>query len=217
MPKQSGLCEATVFLTQIIFSDKLVAQLRIRDAYDWHQRAWECFPGRPRDHRDFLTRIENKGDHLRLLILSQTRPSRPSWCPPEAWCGTKEINGAYLSHRRYRFQLCANPTKKVKAFNPDGSERPNGRRVPIRNRDELVAWIRRKGEQGGFSVNEDTLQTLRLGRKNFQKDGHRGLLNAVEFRGMLAVTDQAKFRETLARGVGPAKAFGFGLLAIAPA
>jgi len=33
---------------------------------------------------------------------------------------------------------------------------------------------------------------------------------------MLTVTDPAKFHETFTRGVGPAKAFGFGLLVIAP-
>lgn len=205
-----------MYLTQIIFDSSLVSRLRIRDRYDWHQRAWDCFPGRPRDKRDFLTRIEDKRDHLRLLILSPSPPTRPEWCPPEAWQGTKEISDSYLSHRRYRFQLCANPTKKVKAFNPDGSERPNGRREPLRNRDDLVAWIRRKGEAGGFTVDPKTLQTLRLGKEPFEAKGRRGLHNAVEFRGVLTVTDSAKFRETFRHGVGSAKGFGFGMLVIVP-
>jgi CRISPR system Cascade subunit CasE len=205
-----------MFLTRITFDCALMTRLHVRDTYDWHQRAWECFPGRPRDKRDFLTRVEDKGDRVRLLILSPTPPSRPSWCPAEAWEGTKEIGDAYLSHRRYRFQLCANPTKKVKAFNPDGSERANGRREPLRSRDELVAWMRRKGEAGGFAVAPETLRTLRLGKESFDAKGRRGLHNAVEFRGILTVTDPARFRETFARGIGSAKGFGFGMLALAP-
>ena len=54
------------------------------------------------------------------------------------------------------------------------------------------------------------------GREYFEKQGLRGLHSAVEFQGVLNVTDPAKFHETFARGIGPAKAFGFGLLVIAP-
>jgi CRISPR system Cascade subunit CasE len=38
----------------------------------------------------------------------------------------------------------------------------------------------------------------------------------VEFRGTLRVTDPAKFRRVFTGGLGSAKAFGFGLLVIAP-
>jgi hypothetical protein len=42
------------------------------------------------------------------------------------------------------------------------------------------------------------------------------LHSAVEFQGVRAVDDSAKLHATYTRGVGSAKAFGFGLLAIAP-
>jgi CRISPR system Cascade subunit CasE len=60
------------------------------------------------------------------------------------------------------------------------------------------------------------LRTLRLGKESFDAKGRRGLHNAVEFRGILTVTDPARFRETFARGIGSAKGFGFGMLALAP-
>jgi CRISPR system Cascade subunit CasE len=113
------------------------------------------------------------------------------------------------------FQLCANPTKKV-ASKPDGTVTKNGRRVPLGKRDELVEWIKRKGDLGGFAVHEATLRTFPRGREYFEKDGRTGLHSAVEFQGALTVTDPAKFHETFTRGIGSAKAFGFGLLVIAP-
>ncbi len=79
-----------------------------------------------------------------------------------------------------------------------------------------MAWISRKGDQGGFTVDEDTLRTIPRGREYFEKNGQRGLHSAVEFQGVLTVTDPAKFHETFTRGIGSAKAFGFGLLVIAP-
>jgi CRISPR system Cascade subunit CasE len=40
---------------------------------------------------------------------------------------------------------------------------------------------------------------------------------SVRFEGHLTVTDETAFAETLSSGVGSGKAFGFGLLSIAPA
>jgi CRISPR system Cascade subunit CasE len=54
------------------------------------------------------------------------------------------------------------------------------------------------------------------GRDYFDKNGQRGLHSAVEFQGVLTVNDPTGFHETFTRGVGSAKAFGFGLLVIAP-
>jgi len=39
---------------------------------------------------------------------------------------------------------------------------------------------------------------------------------AVIFEGVLRVEDSQAFREALERGIGPGKAFGFGLLSVAP-
>jgi CRISPR system Cascade subunit CasE len=38
---------------------------------------------------------------------------------------------------------------------------------------------------------------------------------AVQFDGVLEVTDPAKFLETVRQGIGSAKGFGFGLLSLA--
>lgn len=204
------------YLTQFEIPSKVAAGLRIFDSYDWHQRVWECLPGRDGKQRDFLTRIDQTGGGFRLLIVSPAKPVRPDWCQPESWRGVKLIPEDYFSHRRYRFQLCANPTRKVAVEKPGGGFTKNGRRVPLRSRDELVAWIKRKGEQAGFQIEEKSLRTLRQGVEYFTKKGLRGLHNAVEFQGILEVTDAQKFRESFEKGIGSAKAFGFGLLVLAP-
>ena len=65
-------------------------------------------------------------------------------------------------------------------------------------------------------MDPDSLQTIPRGREFFHKPGARGTLHAIEFKGELAVRDAALFRATVAAGVGSAKAFGFGLLALSP-
>jgi len=203
-------------LTQITLDLATVARLQIRDVYDWHQRTWECFPGRDGQPRDFLTRLDRKSDHFQLVIVSPVEPTRPGWCPADCWRGPKPIPESYFTRNRYRFQLCANPTKKVAVQKPDGSFKKNSRRVPLSKREDLIAWIKRKGELGGFCVEENSLRTIPRGREYFEKNGQRGLHSAVEFQGVVAVTDPQKFHDAFTRGIGPAKAFGFGLLVIAP-
>jgi CRISPR system Cascade subunit CasE len=204
------------YLTQVTLDFATAARLRLHDCYDWHQAVWKAFPGRDGDRREFLTRLDRRREGFRLLIASPTQPVRPDWCPADAesW-KTKPIPETYFTRSRYAFQLCANPTKKV-ASRRDGTVTKNGRRVPLGKREELVEWILRKGERGGFAVELPTVRTFSRGREYFDRKGERGLHSAVEFQGVLTVTDPAKFHETFKRGIGSAKAFGFGLLVIAP-
>lgn len=205
------------YLTQVTLDFATAARLRLRDCYDWHQAVWKAFPGRDGERRDFLTRLDRRREGFRLLIVSPVQPVRPDWCPEqeESW-KSKPIPETYFTRSQYAFQLSANPTKKVAKEQPDGSLSKNGRRVPLRKREELVGWINRKGEQGGFAVDESTLRTFSRGREYFEKQGRHGLHSAVEFQGLLEVNDPTKFHHTFTHGIGSAKAFGFGLLVIAP-
>jgi CRISPR system Cascade subunit CasE len=205
------------YLTQIMVDFATAVRLRLHDNYAWHQAVWKAFPGRNGERRDFLMRLDQRREGFRLLIVSHVQPVRPDWCPPDAesW-KTKPIPDTYFTRIRYAFQLCANPTKKVSKARPDGSLTKNGRRVPLGKREELVEWIKRKGTDGGFAVDEATLRTMSRGREYFEKNGQSGLHSAVEFQGILTVTNPIKFHESFTHGIGSAKAFGFGLLVIAP-
>jgi CRISPR system Cascade subunit CasE len=205
------------YLTQATIDFATAARLRLHDSYDWHQAVWKAFPGRDRQTRDFLTRLDSHRDGFRLLIVSPAEPVRPDWCPTgaDSW-RTTPIPDAYFALTQYAFRLCANPTKKVTKISADGSPTKNGRRVPLSTREELAEWLVRKGRQSGFSLEKGGPRCFPRGREYFEKVGQRGLHSAVEFQGMLVVNDPAKFREAFTRGIGPAKAFGFGMLVIVP-
>lgn len=207
----------TLHLTRILLPfEHAVGRLRIRDAYDWHQRVWEAFGGRDGQPRDFLARVDRKEEAFSVLILSQSPPAKPDWCPTE-YFSSKPIPDRFFTHSRYFFSLMANPTKKLRVENIDGSRKKNGRRVALAKREELVAWLQRKAEAGGFSFNPDSLRTIPRGREFFHKDSTtRGAHAAIEFCGELTVADTGQFRATIAAGIGSAKAFGFGLLVLKP-
>jgi CRISPR system Cascade subunit CasE len=191
------------------------------DPYAVHQRAWECFPDRPEARRDFLTRVDPRDEHLRILILSPEIPVRPPWCPEARWRSKVIDEVAFFSRELYQFSLLANPTRKVRS-NEKGELLKNSRRVPVTKREDLVEWLRRKGEQHGFSFDEGRLRTIARPRQSFTRPAkgetpnRKGTLHAVDFQGVLSVTDRKLLRSAFASGIGPAKAFGFGMLCLMP-
>ena len=205
------------YLTQIrVDYERAVRCLHIKDSYDWHQRVWQAFQGRDGARREFLSRVDETEESYRLLIVSPEPPTRPDWCPADCF-QTKPIPEEFFAAGRFRFSLLANPTRKVRR-EKDGQRTKNGRRVPIVQREELIAWLARKGLAGGFAVGEpETLRTIPRRREYFERKGVHGVHHAVEFQGVLTVIDATVFRRTFTTGIGSAKAFGFGLLAIVPA
>ena len=134
-----------------------------------------------------------------------------------------------------RFRLRANPTKRI-AKHDDPMK---GKRVELAREDEQIDWLIRKGQQreknvpGGFELVMKEVKNMRgevrkiprvnvcpegkqTGHKSEEERGHVTTHLAVLFDGFLRVTDKRAFLETLIRGIGPGKAFGFGLLSVAP-
>ncbi len=208
-----------MILTQALVPYEIAARWRkdggFRDSYAWHKRVWETFPGKPEAARDFLTRLDDTGEGFRLLILSPEPPTRPDWCPTDGWA-SKTFAPAFLTHPAYRFSLLANPTRKRVVRDEQGNRKKNGRREPIVDREGLLAWMVRKASQHGFEVDLDTLKTIPRSRQPFNKTGSTGTHTATEFSGLLRVTDPEAFQLAATRGIGSAKAFGFGLLCLSP-
>jgi len=51
---------------------------------------------------------------------------------------------------------------------------------------------------------------------HFRERENRGYHGGVQFRGILEVTDPARFSQAYFKGIGSAKGFGFGLLLLSP-
>lgn len=146
----------------------------------------------------------------------------------------KPVNGSYAALRagqRLAFRLRANPTRKIETKSlPDGTKR-NGRRIEIRGEENQIAWLHRKADQHGFRllgvrVNPDVADVRVapegkvLGWREVRDETNskrRLTFGAALFEGVLEISDAEKFRQALLSGIGSGKAYGFGLLSIAPA
>jgi len=210
------------YLTRALIGSRTVYARGLHDAYDWHQLVWKAFPGRDGEVRDFLTRLDDKPSGTQLLIISPTEPTRPDWLSEQDEWESKAIPLSFFQPRRYRFQLHANPTIKRVVRDASGVRKKGGKREAIKGEAELRAWLQRKGEAGGFrlpdSVPPEVFSDVSFFSKR-PKTGQpmNGTHGAVDFSGILEVTDPALFfTHTFTKGIGTAKAFGFGLLVLAP-
>jgi CRISPR system Cascade subunit CasE len=120
------------------------------------------------------------------------------------------------------FRLRANVTKKLAT-----QQQSNGKRVAITESDDQVAWLLRKAQQCGFALFVDpfavdhyAVTVIDEGKLHGTKRNtgavKRLVHAAVRFEGRLIVVDAEVFRGALHFGIGPAKAYGFGLLSVSP-
>ena len=198
------------YLSLIMVHKGEAAEQRIRDSYAWHRALWAAFPGHDDEPRTFLFRVDDQQQAFRVLMLSELRPTPPRW---GHW-QVREVSESFLGHSRYRFQVRANPTVKRVVRHDDGSRKKNGRRTGIYDEQELRRWLARKAEAAGAELLDVSsgapLQT------HFVRNGRRGKHVSVDFTGALRVVDRDAFIRTFHQGIGPAKAFGFGLLMLEP-
>ena len=196
--------------------DPRSAQVRrdLASPYDMHRtlvRAFVSDAGQmpPR----FLWRLEptNPWRAPELLVQSahpaqwEALTALPGYLQPDQPWETRPLGeiAGLAAQARCRFRLWANPTVT----------REGKRRGLMAEADQL-AWLARQGEQHGFSAETVlvTGQDMLEGRK---ADTRLSLLQ-VRFEGVLRVTDPVRLSQAVQAGIGPGKAFGCGLLSLAP-
>lgn len=236
---------SSVYLSRLVLNLRNWAARRdLADCCHMHRTVMAAFPSLPRQ-RDAraelgaLFRVDVSRASGATIVLVQSAVE-PDWShlphgylepnpPSGASLSCKPLDGALAAVEDgdvLRFRLRANPSRKIDTKTGSDGRRRNGKRVELRGDDERLDWLRRKGQQGGFepvSVRTDpgaldvrSIQERRA-RSAVGSQGDGITIAAVLFEGHLRVTDRDAFLRMMARGIGPGKAYGFGLLSIARA
>lgn len=216
-----------IFLSRLLI-DPLDPSVRrdLADCQRMHRTIMRAFPlapgGSARAEFGVLYRVD-RGVRPGALTLYVQSLMEPDWSrlPPgylieaedsHACRSLAEAYAAIVDGDRFTFRLRANVTRKIDTKSHDGQRR-NGRRVELRREDDQLAWLNRQAERSGFVV---LAATARPGRVAGIHPQGRLAFGSVYFLGQLQVTDCDLFRRALREGIGPAKAYGFGLLSLAP-
>ena len=190
----------------------LITNRKPMNPYEIHRKIWDLFPDRSTAARDFLFRVEQSSSVGHTILLQSTLE------PVSVKDGLvvfdqKEINYSFKTGMALRFFLTANTTKRIRA---KGDKKSNqGRcRVPLIDEGEICDWLRRK------FVDIGQLHEVIIAGKNnlyFRKRGRPGKIVTINYTGLLAVDDAKYLTDVVENGIGPAKAFGCGLLSLAMA
>ncbi len=178
---------------------------------------------------------QDRGERLVLLVQSRTKPMIERW--PEGYVlamggdldlafsvggenpairNVEAERASLRADRRFAFRLRANTTKKIDTkTGPDGKRR-HGRRVPVRTDEDRVRWLMRRAEAAGFAFEAGNLRVTEVAASGGH-GGKRVTVAGTLFEGVLVVRNSEQFVVALDSGIGPAKAYGFGLLSLAPA
>jgi CRISPR system Cascade subunit CasE len=202
-------------------------QRETADPYNLHRTVMHAFPAK-REHAGVLHRLEvhPRSGAIMLLVQSQAKPdwdylTEKEYLLPDDPISdlenpaVKEFNFSPRIGQTLQFRLVANPTVK-KVRRDDKGERKNSNRVPLVHEARQEEWLTKQAAANGFRLLDLTISQPNK-QTGWQKDNGRSLtLYTVQFDGRLQITDAAKFQQALRTGIGPAKAFGCGLLSLAP-
>jgi len=194
----------------------------INSPYELHRTILKAFSHDPNFNQNkILFRIEKpKYNSIQsgIEILVQSKNIMPIWSnltvkqnyfltEPK----TKQIQLKQLPITTYLFKLTANPTIKR-----------NGKRYALYKENDQIQWLIKKGIQHGFKPIYLNCSNFTIGNKSKTKNLTQQQLRksdiyhfGVNYTGAIQITDPEKALNALLNGIGPAKAFGFGLLTIA--
>lgn len=198
------------------------------DAYRLKQSIWGLFPHEPDHERDFLFRFDQGSNGPLVYLLSDREP----YDHTGLWRIETKAYQPVLKHGdRLFFNLRANPvvTKKredgrrvrhdvvMEAKHANKSENSNAPPVQA----ELVSragikWLLERTGKYGFTIEPANLHADNYTQHDLKKtnNGHPIHLSTIDFEGLLTVTTPDCFLDMLYTGIGPAKAFGCGLMLI---
>lgn len=115
-------------------------------------------------------------------------------------------------NRFYRFRVTLNP---VKAIHQEEGKR--GRVVPEITVEHQMNFLESRAEKLGFELKSNDYSIVEKSWVHMRKHGQKPIkLSRATYEGVLKVTDKAVFYESLTKGIGKKKAYGFGLMTVIP-
>ena len=201
------------------------ARRDLANPYQMHASLCRAFAAPDEHPPRFLWRLETARNTRfpHVLVQSTAEPNREGF--GDYLCAPPEVRRLPIEHLQegqpLRFRLRANPT--VTRYDPealrqrqDGSvDKGKGKRHGVTDVEGQFSWLARQGERGGFTILGAMVAESERVRITKHQGGPLITLQAVLYEGHLRIADLDAFKATLERGVGPAKALGFGLLSVA--
>lgn len=189
-----------------------------RGGHGFHHRTSRLAPPdtTPEPHQArLLWRLDTFGNGLRLLVQTPDEPdltTLPSDYGPARARPLDRHLDRLAQGNKVRYRLAANA---VRWATDEITGLPLKNRIPCKG-DEISHWFNRRTPAIGLQP--ETLSTYQLTTVTGSQDHNPGLrLALTRYDGIATITDPDALRTAMLTGIGRGRAFGAGLLTIAPA
>lgn len=186
-----------------------------------HAAVLAAFPGRLADRSDqrVLWRLDSTPGAVHLFVVSPEEPDfthvieQAGWPTLPTWetRAYRPFLDTLADGQAWGFRLTANPTRSRPAKQGERSQRYG--HVTVAQQQE---WLRSRTPGAGFEIPGDGVVVREREVNQFRRGNGQVTIARATFEGHLVVRDADALRRVLLQGVGPAKAYGCGLLTLAP-
>jgi CRISPR system Cascade subunit CasE len=218
----------TATLTKLIVNPQhRGARDDLNDAHRMHQTLTKLacppdFGSASRSAAGLLYRIEHTQAGISILIQTRTAIDPQHIPPGYAHGGTRDLT-PLLDHfdrdTQIRYRIVANPTK---AENRPGQR---GRHQPLTG-DNALTWWHRKANEAGLTLHHTDITdtTILRGDRTTKQPPHRTpnsrarrlAITTTTFEGTATIHNPDHTRHAILTGIGRGRAYGCGLLSLAP-
>lgn len=173
-----------------------------------------------------LWRVDQYGHEISLYVVSPVEPDlthvveQAGWQVGEMWQTRdyKPLLSRLEAGQRWAFRLTANPVFHGYKQGRDWSDTKPLAHITV---EQQRKWLLDRAARAGFRIvdeshGEPALRVVSRSTLRFGKGGHRVVVGTATFEGVLEVAEPSDLVHTLSRGLGRAKAYGCGLLTLAP-
>lgn len=212
----------TYWITQIqpdLSSGK--ARRDLGSAVGMHHRLMSLFPDgagqNARQTFDVLFRVENTPRGPQILLQSNIEPELSRLPTHYGTSQTKELSpllNALEAGRYVRYRIAANAVRRP--GHTTRAKKGVDSVVPLAGKEAEEWWIR-QAEASGLTVHRLGSQALDAARGERKEGRHKIRHARTLFEGTAQITDARLLRERTVTGIGRGKAYGCGLLSLAPA
>lgn len=200
------------------------------NSYEIHRLVWSLFSVDPDKNRDFLYRQEETSGLPIFYTVSEREPEnqegiwqtksmpynpvlREGDCLSFILRVNPIVTKQDLDGTHHRHDVIMEAKTKLKEEGVPRDKWPSDAEIV---QDEGFKWLEKKGQQNGFSIEENFVRADGYIQQKFYKPNRKQLVNisTIDFNGILTVTDPELFKNALFKGIGPAKGFGCGLMMV---
>lgn len=211
-----------MYLTRIeLDRNKTQTQIALRNPNIFHGAIEKTF-GDNTERK--LWRVDTLRGRRYLMIVSRTLPDFSSmlwqFAPNGAVSQSKSYDKFLDSIEPdsvWEFRLCAAPVIKK---TPQDKEKKRGIPRALKTEEEQLDWLERQGIRYGFEAFRESVMIENPGpvymKKGSGEERQEFYMLKVTFNGKLKVKDPELFKGAMMNGIGRERAFGGGMLTIAP-